>query len=74
MNYIHQLQAKVAKLQGEIDAAYEAAMHLRKYAESDKFMGTPDFGGPTYISKYDVIHRANAIISEMHSAVYMTTD
>ena len=74
MNYIKRLEAKVAELQGELDAAYKATEFLRDYAMSDKFMGESVFGGPTYISKYDVIHRTDVILGEMPSVVMRGLD
>ena len=74
MNYIKRLEAKVAELQGELDAAYKATEFHRDYARSDKFMGESGFGGPTYISKYDVIHRTDVILGEMPSVVMRGLD
>lgn len=70
MNYIKMLQAQVASLKDEINATHRAAVALRDYAESDKFMGASGYGGPTYINKMDVIHRVNVIIGEMPTGKY----
>jgi hypothetical protein len=70
MNYIKMLQAQVASLKDEINAAHGAAVALRDYAESDKFMGVSGYGGPTYINKMDVIHRTNVIISKIPTGKY----
>ena len=69
MNYIKKLQAENADLKEQLAAANAAAIDLRNYAASDKFIQSmcPPLGLQVeYIHKNDVIMRTQTILSAIH--------
>lgn len=58
MNYIHQLQQRVAELQQQLEEAAVLNDALLDYVESSKFQGEEGYGGDRYVHVKDIIQRA----------------
>jgi ABC-type multidrug transport system fused ATPase/permease subunit len=79
MNYIKKLQKENADLKGQLCAARESAQHLRSYASSEKFIQSDEKArrvnnlDAEYIHKNDVLHRIDAVLSEIHEQTEVLT-